>query len=79
MVSAPAPVVMMFAPLEPVTLRAVVKTLALIFSKLATSTESPVVWSTPGATERLIAVVPPEASKIRLFMPAPPSSETSDP
>ena len=75
----PEPVVITLAALEPVMLRPVVSALALRFSKLVTATLSPVVWSVPAATERLTAVVPPEASMISVALPVPPEIALSEP
>ncbi len=67
------------ARLEAVTDNAVDTTEASRFSKLATTTVSPVVWSEPAATAKLTAVMPPEAASVSVSEPVPPSIETSLP
>ena len=78
-VSAPDPVVIVLADDDPVTVSAVENMLALTFSKFATATASPVVWSAPAATPRLIAVVLPVAENVSVSVPPPPSIEVSVP
>ena len=80
-VSLPAPVVIVLADDEPVTMRlwAADRMLASTFWKLETVTVSPVVSSVPGATLRSMRVVPPEALRIRVLTPVPPSIEISEP
>ena len=78
-ISLPEPVVIVLADAEPVTVSAVETTEASRFSKLATATVSPVVWSTPAATAKLTAVMPPEAASVSVSDPVPPSIDVSDP
>ena len=52
---------------------------ALTYWKLYMLTVSPVVWSVPAETAKLIAVVPPEALSISVFVPLPPSIALSEP
>ena len=80
MVSLPEPLVIVLADDDPVTVRAELATDASTFSKLVMLTVSPVVWSEPAVTEKLIAVMPPVAASTRVSsVPAPPSIEVSVP
>ena len=78
-VSAPEPVVIVFAEAVPVTVRAVDSALASRLSKLVTLTVSPLVWSLPAATEKFTAVVPPDTASTSMSVAVPPSIEVSDP
>ena len=62
---------------DPVTVTAVVITLASTLSKFETVTVSPVVWSV--LIDRLMAVMPPAAASTSLSVPLLPSIETSVP
>jgi hypothetical protein len=70
---------MTFAADEPVTVSAVAAIEAFRFSKFATLTVSPDVWSEPAATAKLTAVTPPVAASTRVSFPEPPSIELSVP
>ena len=70
---------MKFVPDEPVMVMPVESALALTYSKFATATLSPVVWSEPAATPRLIAVTVTPAARINVSLPAPASIEVSEP
>ena len=78
-VSLPEPVTMVFADVEPITFKPVVKTLASRFSKCVTLTASPMVWSALGATAKSTVVMPPDAASTRVSDPLPPSIEISVP
>ena len=79
MVSLPEPVVIVLAEEEPVTVKAELRLDASMFSKFVVLTLSPVVWSDPAATARLMAVVPPAAASNSVSVPVPPSIEVSVP
>jgi hypothetical protein len=64
---------------EPVTVKVELRLDASMFSKFVTLTLSPVVWSDPAATARLMAVTPPAAARTRVSAPVPPSIEVSVP
>ena len=70
---------MTFTPDEPWTVNAEFATDALRFSKFATATLSPVVWSEPAATAKFTAVMPPVAASTRVSTPVPPSIDVSVP
>ena len=63
----------------PVTLKAEARALASRFSKFATATVSPTVWSEPADTPKFTAVMPPETVRTSVSLPAPPSIEASPP
>ena len=79
MTSLPVPVVRILADVEPVTVSAVPSALASRFSKFATSTLSPAVWSAPAATEKLTAVTAAPAPTNNVSLPTPPSIDVSAP
>ena len=64
---------------EPVTVSAEPTSDASRFSKFATLTVSPTVWSEPAATQKLTAVMPPLAASTSVSVPVPPSIEVSPP
>ena len=74
-----ASVLRVFAAEEPMIVMALLKTPASTLSKLSTLTPSPVVWSVPAVTERLIDVMLPAVAKVSVSVPAPPSIEVSAP
>ena len=71
----PEPVVLVYPDAGPGPVKAVGKSPAFTLSKFATVTLSPVVWSAPAATGRLIAVMLPVAANVSASEPAPPSIE----
>ena len=50
-----------------------------MLSKFVTPALSPVVWSDPAATARLMAVTPPATARTSVSAPVPPSIEVSVP
>ena len=78
-VSLPEPVVIVFAAAEPVTVNAELRTLASRFSKFATETVSPTVWSEPAATAKFTEVIPPDVASTSVSDPLPPSIKVSVP
>ena len=64
---------------EPVTVSALVRIEASRFSKFATLTVSPTVWSDPAETAKSTAVMPPAAASTSVSVPVPPSIEVSVP
>ena len=78
-VSLPAPVVMMLAADDPMTVRPEVTTDASRFSKFLMSEESPVVWSAPAATEKSTAPTVAPLAITSVSAPAPPSIAVSVP
>jgi hypothetical protein len=77
--SLPEPVLIAFAADEPVTVSAELSAEASTLSKFATLTVSPVVWSEPAVTVKLMAVVLPDTASTSVSVPEPPSIEVSVP
>ncbi len=77
--SLPAPVKIVLATLEPVTVSAVAKALASRFSKFVTATVSPDVWSVPATTAKFTAAMVDPALTTSVSEPRPPSTEASVP